>query len=196
MPVLGVAPDFQGTQQWFNTPGSRPLTLAGLRGRVVLVDFWTYSCINCLRTLPYLKAWDAKYRAKGLTIVGVHSPEFPFEKSAANVQAAIRQNGLRYPVAQDNDLATWGAYGNQYWPAEYLIDARGKVRFAAFGEGDDVKKERAIRALLAERGDGSLGGVTHAVAEVASDAELTPESYLGAERAERFVPADADDRRP
>jgi len=189
LPVLGVAPDFQGNQQWFNTPGNRPLTLAGLRGRVVLVDFWTYSCINCLRTLPYLKAWDTKYRAKGLTIVGVHSPEFPFEKSAANVHAAIQQNGLRYPVAQDNDLATWNAYGNQYWPAEYLIDARGKVRFAAFGEGDDAKKERAIRSLLAERGDGSLGGVTHTVAQVASNAELTPESYIGAERAERFVPA-------
>ncbi len=189
LPVLGVAPEFQGNQRWFNTPGNRPLTLAGLRGRVVLVDFWTYSCINCLRTLPYLKAWDAKYRAKGLTIVGVHSPEFPFEKSAANVNAAIRQNGLRYPVAQDNDLATWSAYGNQYWPAEYLIDTRGKVRFVAFGEGDDAKKERAIRSLLAERGDGSLGGVTHTVAQVASNAELTPESYLGAQRAERFVPA-------
>jgi cytochrome c biogenesis protein CcdA/thiol-disulfide isomerase/thioredoxin len=189
LPVLGAAPDFQGNQRWFNTPGNRPLTLAGLRGRVVLVDFWTYSCINCLRTLPYLKAWDATYRARGLTIVGVHSPEFPFEKSAANVEAAIRQNGLRYPVAQDNDLATWNAFGNQYWPAEYLIDTRGKVRFAAFGEGDDAKKERAIRSLLAERGDGSLGAVTHTVAQVASNAELTPESYLGSERAERFVPA-------
>lgn len=189
LPVIGVAPDFQGNQRWFNTPGNRPLTLAGLRGRVVLVDFWTYSCINCLRTLPYLKAWDAKYRAKGLTIVGVHSPEFPFEKSAGNVQAAIRQTGLRYPVAQDNELATWNAYANQYWPAEYLIDTRGRVRFIAYGEGDDARKEAAIRSLLAERGDGRLGGVTHTVAQVASDAELTPESYLGFERAARFVPA-------
>ena len=105
------------------------------------------------------------------------------------MQAAVKQNGLRYPVAQDNDLATWNAYGNQYWPAEYLIDARGKVRFAAFGEGDDTKKENAIRSLLAERGDGSLGGVTHTVAQVASNTELTPESYIGAERAERFLPA-------
>jgi len=189
LPVLGVAPDFQGTQRWFNTPGDRPLSLSGLRGRVVLVDFWTYSCINCLRTLPYLKAWDAKYRAKGLTIVGVHAPEFPFEKSASNVQAAIRQTGLRYPVVQDNDLATWSAYNNQYWPAEYLIDTRGHVRFIAFGEGDDTRKENAIRSLLAERGDGSLGGKTHTVAQTASATELTPESYLGAERAERFVPA-------
>lgn len=188
LPVLGIAPDFQGNQRWFNTGGDRPLTLAGLRGRVVLVDFWTYSCINCLRTLPYLKAWDAKYRAKGLTIVGVHTPEFPFEKSAANVRAAIAQTGVRYPVAQDNDFATWNAYGNQYWPAEYLIDPRGRVRFAAFGEGEEAKKEHAIRSLLAERGDTALGGLTHTRAQAASDAELTPESYLGAARVERFVP--------
>src|SRR5205823_3454128 len=100
LPDLGAAPDFTRTQRWFNTPGGRPLTLAALRGRVVLVDFWTYTCINCLRTLPYLKAWDAKYRPRGLTIVGVHTPEFPFEHSASNVRAAIAQNGIRYPVVQ------------------------------------------------------------------------------------------------
>ena len=121
-----MAPEFVDNQRWFNTPGDRPLTLSGLRGRVVLVDFWTYSCINCIRTLPYLKAWDAKYRKDGLTIVGVHTPEFPFEREAGNVESAISENGIRYPVAQDNDQATWNAYGNQYWPAEYFIDAQGE----------------------------------------------------------------------
>lgn len=188
LPVLGTAPEFAGNQEWFNTPGGAPLTLAGLRGRVVLVDFWTYSCINCLRTLPALKAWDAKYRAKGLTIVGVHTPEFPFEKSAGNVRAAVGQNGLRYPVAQDNDFATWNAYGNQYWPAEYLIDTRGRVRFTAIGEGDEERKEAAIRSLLAERGTSRLGGPTRPRTEPVSDVPTTPESYLGAARAARFVP--------
>lgn len=120
--MLGIAPRLVGTERWFNTPGDRPLTLRGLRGRVVLVDFWTYSCINCIRTLPYLRAWDARYRSKGLTIIGVHTPEFPFEHDASNVQAAINQDGLRYPIVQDNNQATWNAYHNQYWPAEYLID--------------------------------------------------------------------------
>ena len=150
--MLGTAPEFVGTQDWFNTPGDRPLTLRSLRGRVVLVDFWTYSCINCLRTLPYLTAWDRTYRKDGLTIVGVHSPEFPFEKDAGNVREAIERNGIHYPVAQDNDLATWSAYGNQYWPAEYFIDARGRVRYAHFGEGEYGKKEQIIRELLAEAG--------------------------------------------
>ncbi len=126
LPVLGKAPEFVDTQQWFNTPGERPLTMRGLRGRVVLIDFWTYSCINCLRTLPYLKAWDARYRRDGLTIVGVHTPEFPFEHEASNVAEAIERNGLRYPVVQDNDYGTWNAYGNQYWPAEYFVDAQGR----------------------------------------------------------------------
>jgi cytochrome c biogenesis protein CcdA/thiol-disulfide isomerase/thioredoxin len=153
LPVLGTAPDFTGTQRWFN---SRPLSLAALRGRVVLIDFWTYTCINCIRTLPYLKAWDARYRNAGLTIVGVHSPEFSFEKDAGNVQRAIASFGIRYPVVQDNNLATWSAWGNQYWPAEYLIDARGKVRHVHFGEGEYDKSEQAIRSLLAER-DGRVG---------------------------------------
>jgi cytochrome c biogenesis protein CcdA/thiol-disulfide isomerase/thioredoxin len=187
LPVLGDAPEFTGTQRWFNTPGGTPLTLAGLRGRVVLVDFWTYSCINCLRTLPYLKAWDAKYRNDGLTIVGVHTPEFPFEHSASNVRAAIAQNGIRYPVVQDNDAATWTAYGNQYWPAEYFVDARGRVRLVHFGEGEYAAKERAIRELLAERGDASLGAAARVHAEQPSDAQVTPESYLGAENAQRFA---------
>jgi cytochrome c biogenesis protein CcdA/thiol-disulfide isomerase/thioredoxin len=187
LPVLGTAPEFADTQDWFNTPGDRPLTLRSLRGRVVLVDFWTYSCINCLRTLPYLTAWDRTYRKDGLTIVGVHSPEFPFEKDAGNVEEAIERNGIHYPVVQDNDLATWSAYGNQYWPAEYFVDAKGRVRYAHFGEGEYGKKERIIRELLAEAGRpvAKKESGAHGIAPSAS--VTTPETYLGAERAERFV---------
>jgi cytochrome c biogenesis protein CcdA/thiol-disulfide isomerase/thioredoxin len=184
LPVLGTAPDFTGTQRWFN---SRPLSLAALRGRVVLIDFWTYTCINCIRTLPYLKAWDARYRSAGLTIVGVHSPEFSFEKEAGNVQNAIRSFGIRYPVVQDNNLATWSAWGNQYWPAEYLIDARGKVRHVHFGEGEYDKSEAAIRSLLAER-DGRVGGMAKPRDPYTISAEATPETYLGSARAERWLP--------
>ncbi len=183
----GLAPDFTDTQRWFNTPGGRPLTMAGLRGRVVLIDFWTYSCINCLRTLPYIEAWDKRYRAQGLTIVGVHSPEFPFEKDAGNVQAAIAREGIRYPVVQDNDLGTWNAYGNQYWPADYFVDARGHVRFAAFGEGDYGHSEAVIRELLAEAGRSVGARMSGAHGLVPSDGVSTPESYLGAMRAERFA---------
>ncbi|MFI5027800.1 MAG: cytochrome c biogenesis protein DipZ [Solirubrobacterales bacterium] len=187
LPDYGPAPEFVDTQQWFNTPGERPLTMRGLRGRVVLIDFWTYSCINCLRTLPYLKAWDQRYRKDGLTIIGVHSPEFPFEKDAGNVAAAIERNGLSYPVVQDNDLATWSAWSNQYWPAEYFVDANGRVRFAHFGEGDYGKKEQVIRELLAEAGDhlGAGGSGAHGIAPSAG--VTTPETYLGAARAERFT---------
>src|SRR5205814_8073733 len=170
-PVLGTAPDFTGTQRWFN---SRPLSLAALRGRVVLVDFWTYTCINCIRALPYLKAWDARYRKAGPTIVGVHSPEFSFEKDAGNVQRAIASFGIRYPVVQDNDLATWSAWGNQYWPAEYLIDARGKVRHVHFGEGEYDRSEAAIRSLLAAR-DGRLGGMANPHDPFTISAAPTPE---------------------
>ncbi|HEY2335366.1 MAG TPA: cytochrome c biogenesis protein DipZ [Solirubrobacterales bacterium] len=187
LPVLGAAPEFVDNQRWFNTPGGRPLTMRSLRGRVVLVDFWTYSCINCLRTLPYLTAWDRKYRRAGLTIVGVHSPEFPFEKEASNVQEAIERNGIHYPVAQDNDLATWNAYANQYWPAEYFIDSRGRVRYAHFGEGDYGKKEQIIRQLLVEAGRKVPGKETDVHAIAPSATLTTPETYLGAARAERFT---------
>ncbi len=187
LPVLGKAPEFVDNQRWFNTPGGRPLTLRGLRGRVVLVDFWTYSCINCLRTLPYLKAWDERYRKDGLTIVGVHSPEFPFERDAGNVAEAIERNGLRYPVAQDNDLATWNAYGNQYWPAEYFIDARGRVRYVHFGEGSYGEKEKVIRELLAEAGHRVGRRMSGAHGLAPSAGVTTPETYLGAARAERFT---------
>jgi cytochrome c biogenesis protein CcdA/thiol-disulfide isomerase/thioredoxin len=187
LPVLGQAPEFVGNQQWFNTPGDRPLTLRSLRGRVVLVDFWTYSCINCLRTLPYLTAWDKRYRKDGLTIVGVHSPEFPFEKEASNVEEAIERNGIEYPVAQDNELATWNAYGNQYWPAEYFIDSQGRVRFAHFGEGEYGEKEKVIRELLAEAGKAPKNAPARISAVAPSPTVTTPETYLGAARAERFV---------
>ncbi len=178
LPVLGPAPDFTGNQRWFNTPGDRPLTLKGLRGRVVLVDFWTYTCINCIRTLPYLEAWDTAYRSKGLTIVGVHSPEFTFEHDAGNVAHAITTDGIKYPVVQDNDLATWSAYGNQYWPAHYLIDARGQVRAVGFGEGEYGKTEREIRQLLAERGT-KLGAKAKPRHVIAVTDVATPETYLG-----------------
>ena len=178
LPVLGRAPDFTGTQRWFNTPAGAPLHLSQLRGRVVLVDFWTYTCINCIRTLPYVRAWDQRYRRRGLTVVGVHTPEFPFERDAGNVQRAVAQNGLRYPVAQDNDYATWDAWSNQYWPAKYLIDARGRVRYAHFGEGDYAQTESAIRALLAEAGAARLGAAARAHVEVPSHGLATPETYL------------------
>jgi len=187
LPVLRIAPEFVGNEQWFNTPGDKPLTLSGLRGRVVLVDFWTYSCINCLRTLPYLKAWDAKYRKDGLTIVGVHTPEFPFEREAGNVETAISENGIRYPVVQDNEQATWNAYGNQYWPAEYFVDAQGRVRYVHFGEGEYGEKEKVIRDLLAEAGRTVKGRETQVHAVAPSKTVSTPETYLGAARAERFT---------
>ncbi|MGH2801948.1 MAG: cytochrome c biogenesis protein DipZ, partial [Thermoleophilaceae bacterium] len=188
LPVLGRAPEFTGNDRWFNTPADAPLTLAGLRGRVVLIDFWTYTCINCIRTFPYLRAWDGRYRDRGLTIVGVHTPEFAFEREAENVRRAIAQNRLRYPVAQDNEYATWSAWGNQYWPAKYLIDAHGRVRYAHFGEGAYEETEAAIRALLAEAGRERLGEMASARVETASPDLATPETYLGYERAERFLP--------
>jgi cytochrome c biogenesis protein CcdA/thiol-disulfide isomerase/thioredoxin len=186
LPDLGAAPDFRQTQMWFNTPGHQPLTLAGLRGRVVLVDFWTYTCINCIRTLPYLKAWDAAYRRSGLTIVGVETPEFAFEREAGNVAGAIAQFGLRYPVVQDNDMGTWNAYANEAWPADYLIDARGNVRYVAVGEGDYARTETAIRALLAEAGS-PVGARSRPSDVVVPSQETTPETYLGVARAQGWA---------
>jgi cytochrome c biogenesis protein CcdA/thiol-disulfide isomerase/thioredoxin len=189
LPDYGPAPDFTDTQEWFNTAGGEPLSIAELTrsGRVVLIDFWTYTCINCIRTLPYLRAWDADYRADGLTIVGVHSPEFAFEKDAGNVEGAIADYGIDYPVVQDNELGTWSAFGNQYWPAKYLIDADGHVRYAHFGEGAYDVTEEAIRSLLAEAGDASLGDTAQASAETADPDLRTPETYLGYERAQGWV---------
>jgi cytochrome c biogenesis protein CcdA/thiol-disulfide isomerase/thioredoxin len=182
LPVLGTAPDFTGTEQWFNTTGGRPLSLARLRGHVVLVDFWTYTCINCLRTLPFLKGLYANYHPYGLEIVGVETPEFTFEQEAGNVAQAIRSDGIRYPVVQDNQYGTWNAYQNQYWPAEYLIDAHGRVRHVQFGEGDYKRSEAAVRALLADAGAASLPPPMTASAMTASAGLGTPETYLDTQR--------------
>ena len=168
---LGSAPDFAGITDWFN---SRPLSLKQLRGKVVLVDFWTYSCINCLRTLPHLKAWWRDYRRAGLEIVGVHTPEFGFEAVPHNVSAATKQLGVRWPVAFDPKYATWKAYGNQYWPAEYLIDKRGHIRNQHFGEGEYDRTERLIRRLLGEPGPARAQ-----LADMTPTTLTTPETYLG-----------------
>ena len=149
LPDFGPAPEFTGIERWLN---SEPLTLAGLRGRVVLVDFWTYACINCIRTLPHVNRWVELYTPQGLTVVGVHTPEFPFERTTSNVEVAMRRHGVKHPVAQDNRYGTWKAYSNQYWPAAYLIDAQGRIRYKHFGEGEYDRTEAVIRALLAARG--------------------------------------------
>jgi cytochrome c biogenesis protein CcdA/thiol-disulfide isomerase/thioredoxin len=180
----GPAPEITGTQQWFN---SKPLTLAGLKGHVVLLDFWTYTCINCIRTEPYLKAWDSEYRDDGLTIIGVHTPEFAFEREASNVERAVRESGIEYPVAQDNEYSVWNAYSNQYWPARYLIDARGHLRFVQFGEGDYDEMEAAIRALLVEAGKHEPAPVGDVDAQEPSRRVQTPETYVGSARSEGFV---------
>ena len=184
--MIAPAPEFQGTQQWFNTPGDRPLTMAELRGRVVLIDFWTYTCINCIRTQPWLNAMYDRYADKGLTIIGVHTPEFPFERDAGNVEDAIERAGIKYPVVQDNDYAVWNSYANQYWPAKYFIDADGQVRFAHFGEGEYEQSEEVIRELLADAGRRPGAGMTGASGIKVNYAALTPESYLGTTRADRF----------
>ena len=173
----GRAPDFRGIARWLN---SGPLTLEGLRGRVVLVDFWTYSCINCLRTLPYLREWDDHYRDAGLTIVGVHSPEFAFERKESNVRENVRKLGLRYPVALDNGFATWSAWHNQYWPAKYLLDRNGHVRYFHFGEGEYAETEQAIRKLIGDAAPNASG-----LAEASPRRLVTPESYLGFARLDR-----------
>jgi cytochrome c biogenesis protein CcdA/thiol-disulfide isomerase/thioredoxin len=173
---FGAAPEFAGIERWLNT---KPLSLQKLRGRVVLVDFWTYSCINCLRTLSHLEAWDARYRKAGLTIVGVHTPEFAFEHEVGNVRSAIHRLKIRYPVAIDNDYGTWNAYQNQFWPADYLIDARGHLRGAHFGEGKYGETEQEIRTLLAARGAKLPPPV--AVRDRTPTGLVTPETYLGYE---------------
>jgi cytochrome c biogenesis protein CcdA/thiol-disulfide isomerase/thioredoxin len=173
----GPAPEFRGLTGWLN---SAPLMLAGLRGRVVLIDFWTYSCINCLRTLPFLREWDDRYRDTGLTIVGVHSPEFAFERVEANVRENARELGLRYPIALDNDFATWEAWHNQYWPAKYLIDRDGHVRYYHFGEGEYAQTEEAIRTLLGESAPEPSG-----LDDATAHRLVTPESYLGYRRIAR-----------
>jgi cytochrome c biogenesis protein CcdA/thiol-disulfide isomerase/thioredoxin len=179
---FGQAPEFQEIDRWFN---SKPLTLASLRGKVVLIDFWTYSCINCLRTLPYVKRWAATYRRAGLVVVGVHTPEFAFEHVPANVERAVRSLGVDYPVALDNGYETWSAWGNQYWPAKYLVDRQGHVRYAHFGEGEYQRSEDVIRRLLAEKA--LPKPVSASIRDQTPTERLTPETYLGSARIDRFV---------
>ncbi|AQV96855.1 cytochrome C biogenesis protein [Cupriavidus necator] len=204
LPVEGRFPGLDGAVQWLNSP---PLSAEALRGKVVLVDFWTYSCINCLRTLPYVKAWAEKYRDQGLVVVGVHAPEFAFERNIDNVRKAARDLGVTYPVAIDNNYAIWRAFGNNYWPAHYFIDAQGRVRFHHFGEGEYEKSEAVIRQLLAEAGHPDVAKVAMAEAspdanairqtvtaqgvEMAADKDAmrSPETYVGYARAENFVSA-------
>ena len=175
------APEFSGITAWLN---SKPLTMQSLKGKVVLVDFWTFSCINCIRTLPYITDWDRKYRDQGLVIVGVHAPEFEFEKNIDNVKSALLQNRIHYPVALDNQLTTWGAFNNQYWPAHYLIDRDGKVVYTHFGEGDYNVTENNIRYLL-----GLKTAAASAPALAAQDDAQTPETYLGNDRADSYAGA-------
>jgi cytochrome c biogenesis protein CcdA/thiol-disulfide isomerase/thioredoxin len=181
LPDYGTAPDFTGIELWLN---SKPLTIRELRGKVVLIDFWTYSCINCLRTLPHVEAWDRLYRKDGLVVVGVHTPEFAFEHVPSNVEAAVKRLGVRYPVALDNDYGTWTAWGNQYWPAKYLIDRNGHIRYAHFGEGEYDVVEGNIRALLGEKP--ASPGSDH-LRDLTPSGPITPESYLGYQRIDRFT---------
>ena len=190
LPVEGQLPAFDGLGPWFNSP---PLTREQLRGKVVVIDFWTYSCINCLRSIPFVKAWDQRYRNDGLVVIGVHAPEFAFERDPANVARATRDLGIRYPVALDNQYKLWGALKNNYWPAHYFIDAQGRVRYHHFGEGNYAMSERVIRQLLAEAGRApkaaALSRARGSGAQIqASIADLkSPETYIGYGRADRFV---------
>ncbi len=174
------APEFVGLQNWIN---SEPLSMEKLKGKVVLIDFWTYSCINCIRTLPYLTEWDRKYRDQGLVIVGVHSPEFDFERKLDNVKAAVKEYGIHYPVAQDNNFDTWDRFKNRYWPAHYLIDRDGNVVYTHFGEGQYDVTENNIRYLLGIQGKTSISEHD----ETNRAADQTPETYLGYRRASTFV---------
>jgi thiol-disulfide isomerase/thioredoxin len=190
LPVEGEAPSLDGATDWLNSPR---LTSAGLRGKVVLVDFWTYSCINWRRTLPYLRAWADRYRAQGLIVIGAHTPEFQFERTPANVRWAVKGMGIAYPVAIDNEYGIWRAFENEYWPALYFVDARGQIRHHQFGEGDYERSERVIQELLIEAGatgvPAGLVSIDARGVEVAAawDSLKSPETYVGYERAERFA---------
>lgn len=186
--TCGAAPALSGISGWLNTPEGGPLTLASLRGKVVLVDFWAYSCINCQREIAHVTAWDAAYRAAGLQVIGVHTPEYAFEHVPANVAAGAKRLGIRYPVAIDNDYGTWNAYANQSWPAAYLIDATGQIRHVAIGEGDYGGEEAMIRMLLTQATPGvALPSPTRVADTTPSDVVQTPETYLGAERSNSFA---------
>ncbi|HTJ62164.1 MAG TPA: cytochrome c biogenesis protein DipZ [Alphaproteobacteria bacterium] len=188
LPVEGKLPSLDGATLWLNSP---PLTPEALKGKVVLVDFWTYSCINCLRALPYIRAWSAKYKDKGLVVIGVHAPEFAFEKDPANVRKAVADMHIDYPVALDNDFKIWQAFDNKYWPAHYFVDANGNIRHHHFGEGEYAESEAVIQQLLAEAGVKDVGGMAKVAATGAEmpadkDAVQSPETYVGYGRGERF----------
>ena len=172
----GPAPEFAGIADWLNTPDDRALTLAGLRGKVVLIDFWTYSCINCLRTIPHLQSWYAAYHKDGFQIVGVHTPEFAFEHVLGNVKSAVQRLGVTWPVALDNSYGTWTAYSNEYWPADYLVDKQGDVRAVSFGEGDYNTTANDIRELL------GVKAMPKPVPNMTPTEQMTPETYLGPQR--------------
>jgi cytochrome c biogenesis protein CcdA/thiol-disulfide isomerase/thioredoxin len=186
----GPMPNLDGAVAWLNSP---PLTREQLKGKVVLVDFWTYSCINCLRALPYVKAWSDKYKKDGLVVIGVHAPEFAFERDVANVRKAVADLGIDYPVAIDNNYAIWRAFDNHYWPAHYFIDAKGRIRHRHFGEGDYAGSERIIQALLAEAhggtppSEGVVAVAGHGVEAAAGTDMESPETYIGYERSERWA---------
>jgi cytochrome c biogenesis protein CcdA/thiol-disulfide isomerase/thioredoxin len=189
LPIEGALPPLVGATEWLN---SKPLTPEGLKGKVVLIDFWTYSCINCLRAIPYVRAWAQKYKDQGLVVIGVHAPEFAFEKNIKNVRSAVTDLKIDYPVAIDNDYAIWRAFNNQYWPAHYFIDAEGRIRHHHFGEGDYDASERTIQQLLAEAGktvSGDLVAVNASGAEAAPDMSNvgSPETYVGYDKAENFI---------
>jgi cytochrome c biogenesis protein CcdA/thiol-disulfide isomerase/thioredoxin len=189
-----ATPDLSGATAWINLPpNSPPLTLQSLHGKVVLVDFWTYSCINCLRTLPYIEAWNEKYKDNGLVILGIHTPEFPFEKDESNVRKAVKDLGILYPVAMDNNYKIWRSFNNEYWPADYFIDATGRIRFHHFGEGSYEESEKWIRTLLEEASHTPLPQTATKVAargtEAAADLDdvRSPETYIGYARADNFA---------
>jgi cytochrome c biogenesis protein CcdA/thiol-disulfide isomerase/thioredoxin len=184
----GPAPEFAGIQHWFNTPGDKPLTMTSLRGKVVLVDFWAYSCINCQRELPHVEAWAKAYASAGLVVVGVHTPEYAFEHVPSNVAAGVHRLGLTFPVALDNSYDTWTAYDNQSWPAAYLVDADGQIRHLSIGEGDYAQEEQDIRNLLvAAHPGGSLPAATEVADTTPQDPDQTPETYLGSQRTQRYA---------
>ena len=186
----GPAPAFKGITAWLNTPGGKPLTMSQLRGKVVLVDFWTYSCINCQRTLPHVEAWYRDYARDGFVVVGVHTPEFAFEHVVSNVQTEAADFGVRYPVAIDDNYDTWNAYDNEYWPADYLIDAQGNVRHVHFGEGDYSTTEQLIRELLTDAHPGRTLPPATDVPDLTPTGEMNPETYVGYDRLEYLVPSD------
>ncbi len=183
-----AAPELTGINHWLNLPaGQSSLSIKSLRGNVVLIDFWTYTCINCIRTLPFVTSWYDKYSKDGFVVIGVHTPEFQFEHETGNVQNAIEQYKIHYPVAQDNDFATWNAFGNQYWPAEYLIDKNGYVRRTHFGEGEYDQSELAIQALLKEAGQ-KVSGKLLDMPDQTPHAQISPETYVGTSRMQYYFP--------